>query len=74
MPKESYKYIPMKPLQELILEFRLNPYALFTSGYADGASNLSNTTGNALLAMGTTTNPMLQRIWRITKFEINVEM
>lgn len=46
---------------------------MFTSGFADGAT-VNNTTGNALLALGTTTNPMLSRIWRITKFEINVEM
>ena len=47
---------------------------MFTSGYADGGSNLLNATSNALLPLGTTTNPMLSRIWRITKFEINVEM
>ena len=73
MPKDSYKYIPMKALQELILEFRLSPYAMFTSGYADGAT-VSNNTGNALLPLGTSTNPMLSRIWKITKFELNVEM
>lgn len=33
MPKESFKYIPMKLFKDLILEFRLNPYAMFTSGY-----------------------------------------
>ena len=27
LPKENYKYIPL-----LLLEFRLNPYAFFTSG------------------------------------------
>lgn len=32
---------------------------MFTSGYADGASNSGNSTGNALLALNTTTNPML---------------
>lgn len=69
MPKESYKYIPMKALQELILEFRLNPYAMFTSGYADGINTFAN--GSTL---GTTNFPMLSRVFRITKFEINVEM
>jgi len=42
---------------------------MFTSGYADGGTNCNSTT-----ALGTTTYPMLSRIWRITKFEINVEM
>ena len=74
MPKDSYKYVPMKALQELILEFRLNPYAMFTSGYADGASNINSTTLNSIKLMGEASNPMLSRIWKITKFEINVEV
>jgi hypothetical protein len=45
---------------------------MFTSGYADGAS--SSGTPNFILPMNTTTNPMLSRIWRIMKFEINVEV
>lgn len=46
---------------------------MFTSGYND---SLTQVTGdaNSLLPLGTTTNPMLSRIWKITKFEINVEM
>lgn len=32
---------------------------MFTSGYADGASNINNATLNALLPLGTSTNPML---------------
>lgn len=47
---------------------------MFTSGYADGLSNNNNATGNSLLALGTSTNPMLSRIWKISKFEINVEV
>ena len=35
MPKESYKYIPMTLLKDLMIEFRLNPFAMFTSGYKD---------------------------------------
>ncbi len=44
---------------------------MFTSGYADAVPTAPNNTTNPL---NTTTNPMLSRIWRITKFEINVEM
>lgn len=50
---------------------------MFTSGYADGTINnatVSNGTGAAFIALNTTTHPMLSRIWRITKFEINVEV
>jgi hypothetical protein len=32
---ESYKYIPMGLLKDLTLELRLNPHAMFTSGYTD---------------------------------------
>jgi hypothetical protein len=31
---------------------------MFTSGYADGATN-NNGSGNAILPLGTSTNPML---------------
>jgi hypothetical protein len=43
---------------------------MFTSGYADGESNVNSSTLNAIVALGTTANPMLSRIWKITKFEI----
>ena len=32
LPKENYKYIPLSLFNNLLLEFRLNPYAFFTSG------------------------------------------
>lgn len=43
MPKESFKYIPMKLFKDLILEFRLNPYAMFTSGYINDIDNATPT-------------------------------
>lgn len=34
MPSDSYKYMPFKALtQDLVLEFTLNQYAFFTSGF-----------------------------------------
>ena len=39
MPTESYKYLPMKAFKDLILEFRLNPYAFFTSGYTNDVND-----------------------------------
>ena len=35
MPKDSYRYIPMAGLEDLILEFYLSPFAMFTTGYTD---------------------------------------
>jgi hypothetical protein len=33
IPAESYKLLPMEAFKNLMLEFRLNEYAMFTSGY-----------------------------------------
>jgi hypothetical protein len=44
---------------------------MFTSGYND--SSFTGTV-NTAYNMGSANAPMLSRIWRITKFEINVEM
>ena len=46
MPKESFKYIPMKLFKDLILEFRMNPYAMFTSGYINDVDNATPTITN----------------------------
>jgi hypothetical protein len=46
---------------------------MFTSGYADGTTSAA-LSGNGIVAMNNTTNPMLSRIWKISKFELNVEM
>jgi hypothetical protein len=35
LPSENYKYLPMKVFDNLLFEFRLNPYACFISGYYD---------------------------------------
>lgn len=69
MPKASYKYVPMLALEDLVLEFRLNPYAMFTSGYKPYKNG-------AWVATGEETNKygQIPRKWKITKFEINVEM
>ena len=42
MPPESYKYIPMKALAtDLVLEFTLNKYAFFTSGFTDEVDSVT---------------------------------
>ncbi len=61
MPRESYKYIPMAALEDLMFEFRMNPFAMFTSGYTNDTSLVAGTTQQ-------------RRVWAITKFEIVVEM
>ena len=47
---------------------------MFTSGYNETYANAPISGTGATTALNTTTNPMLSRIWRITKFEINVEV
>lgn len=41
MPKDSYRYLPMSGLEDLIIEFYLSPYAMFTSGYDDLKTNIN---------------------------------
>lgn len=71
MQKRDLKYLPMQALQDLILEFRLNPNGIFTSGFQNKLSTgVFDTTYPNLLAG----HNVLQRKYKITKFEIVVEM
>lgn len=70
MPRESYKYIPMSALEDLILEFRMNRAAVFTSGYNNdvwtaGGASFSAASPFTKALTGTT-----KRTWKLTKFEI----
>ena len=69
MPRASYKFMPMIALEDLVLEFRLNPFAMFTSGYKIYQNGSFLATGDSLKKFG-----QIPRKWRITKFEICVEM
>lgn len=69
MPKASYKFLPMIALEDLVLEFRLNPYAMFTSGYKIYQNGTFLAKDDDLKKFG-----QIPRKWRITKFEICVEM
>lgn len=71
MQKRDLKYLPMQALQDLVLEFRLNPNGIFTSGFQNKLSTgLYDTTYPNLLAG----HNILPRKYKITKFEIVVEM
>ena len=35
LPPDTYRYIPLAAFEEIVFEFKLNPYAFYTSGYAD---------------------------------------
>ena len=69
MPKASYKYLPMIALEDLTLEFRLNPFAMFTSGYKVYSNGAFLAKDESFKKYG-----YIPRKWRITKFEICVEM
>jgi hypothetical protein len=56
LPKSNYKYIPLKYFPNLLFEFRLNPYAMFTSGGIGSSINTVNTAST--------------RNFKINKFEI----
>ena len=69
MPRASYKFLPMIALEDLVLEFRLNPFAMFTSGYKIYQNGTFLAKDDSLKKFG-----QIPRKWRITKFEICVEM
>ncbi len=69
MPKEHYKYIPMIALEDLAIEFRMNPYAMFSSGYKPYKDSKWLEIGDDVTAKG-----QIPRKWKITKFEIVVDM
>lgn len=77
MPAESFKLMPMQAFEDLILEFRLSKYALFTSGYTDGgylgtqAINIAPV--NTIPFTATQTN-QAPRLFSITKLEIVTEL
>jgi hypothetical protein len=56
LPKENYKYIPLALFPNLMFEFRLNPYAFFTSGNIGYSPFVANTPSS--------------RNWTVTKFEM----
>jgi len=77
MPKECYKYIPIFAFRDLMMDFRINPYAFFTSGYMNDV-----TTGLATGPIAPTdyffdkalTTLPNRKAFKITKFEINVQI
>ena len=77
MPSESFKIMPMQAFEDLILEFRLSRYAMFTSGYTDGG--IVNQFGiqtamSAVTPFNTTQSNMPNRTFAITKLEIVTEL
>ena len=62
MPKESYKLIPLEAFNDLLFEFTVSPYAVFTSGNNDTV----NTSTNASL--------QYQRFFRVSYMEIITEI
>lgn len=74
MPRSSYKYIPMLALEDLTLEFRLSPYALFAAGYRPANGKDSTATWNVLGTDAYNKYGQIPRKWKISKFEIVTEM
>ena len=69
MPKDHYKFVPMQALEDLVIEFRMNPNAMFTSGYKPYAGGSWLSGGDSV-----SKNGMIPRKWKITKFEIVVDI
>lgn len=48
LPQELFKLIPMNIMEDLVIEMKLNPHALFTSGYVSQI-NTGNETQNEIM-------------------------
>lgn len=74
MPAESFRIMPMQAFEDLIIEFRLSKYAMFTSGYTDGG-NIKDNGGSGLpTCMSTLQINQAPRSYSLTKFEIVTEL
>lgn len=75
MPRESYKYVPMGALEDVIIEIKLNKYALFSSGYNEDRWSEPITASfdndNPFEKVPTT---QISRNFRITKFELMADI
>lgn len=73
LPSESYKYIPFSALPDLVIEFTLNKYAFFTSGYVEDVNSavIAAFTDCASQKVPLTQQP---RYWKILKFNLNVDI
>lgn len=73
MPRESYKYLPMAAFEDLVIEIRLNKYALFSSGYSDDVYSTSSNFNTANPFMKTPVN-QITRGFKITTFELMADI
>lgn len=64
IPAESYKLLPMQAFKNLMIQFRLNEYAMFTSGYLQSYSDPAQNTD--IQSMVT----QLKRQWKINRIQI----
>lgn len=75
IPKEKYKLIPAFTFQPLQIEFRINPYAFFTSGYINTEDTLSTAKIAHPAFRSTTTGKQMDRsAWRIVEMSIEVDL
>lgn len=75
IPKEKYKLIPAFTFQPLQIEFRINPFAFFSSGYI-GTEDTTSTAKIAHPAFRalTTGKQMDRTAWRIVEMSIEVDL
>ena len=64
----------LNALEDLVLEFRLNPYALFAAGYRQASGQTEAATWSTIGTDLPSKYGQIPRKWKISKFEIVVEM
>lgn len=71
MPRENYKLFPAFAVENLTIEFRVNPYAVFTSGYFTPPNSGVNASDHGIFK-NLTTQP--KRAFKIKEFELVVDL
>ncbi|HMW40261.1 MAG TPA: hypothetical protein PKD57_12720 [Saprospiraceae bacterium] len=75
IPKDKYKLIPAFTFQPLQIEFRINPFAFFTSGYIGTEDTLSTAKiAHPAFRALTTGKQMDRTAWRIVEMSIEVDL
>lgn len=74
IPKDKYKLIPAFTFQPLQIEFRINPFAFFTSGYIVNSGSGNVRESHSMFKNLTEGRQMDRTLWRITEISIEVDL
>ena len=74
MPRDQYKLFPAFAIENLTLEFRINPYAVFSSGYTNPTPGGGSTLTDSIFHQPLTAASLITRTFKIIEFELIVDL